>query len=138
MNIFLDTNVVVDYLACREEFYEDAAIIFELIQRNLVKAYVSSLTIINCAYVMKKFFPKDIVLNKIEDMLDYIHVTPIDENCIINAIKKSPYDFEDTVQYESSQAVGSVVIITRDQKGFRDLNAIIMSPKEFINHCKEG
>lgn len=138
MNIFLDTNVVVDYLACRKGFYEDATVIFELIQRNLVNAYVSSLTIINCAYVMRKFFPKEIVLDKIKNMLEYIHVTPIDEECISNAIKMSPYDFEDAVQYESSQTAGSVIIITRDQKGFRDLESIVMTPKEFINHCKEG
>lgn len=138
MNIFLDTNVVVDYLACRKDFYDDAAIIFELINRNLVKAFVSSLTIINCAYVMRKFFPKEIVLQKIEGILHNIHITSIDEDCILKAIKKLPYDFEDAVQYESSQTAAPSIIISRDQKGFRDLNAIFMTPKEFISHCREA
>ena len=45
MKIFLDTNIIVDYLACRKDFFEDAALIMEMIRQNIVQASIYSLTI---------------------------------------------------------------------------------------------
>lgn len=137
MKIFLDTNIVVDYLAHREGFFEEASIIFELIYRNEVKAFVSSLTIINCAYVMRKFYPKELVHEKLSAILERIHITAIDEDCIITALQSKPYDFEDFVQFLSARKINSDIIITRDKKGFRDVDVKVMAPHDFIQHCKK-
>ena len=138
MKIFLDTNVVVDYLAKRAEYYDDAALLFELINRDLVKAYVSSLTVINCAYVMRKFYSKEMVLGKISDILQKISITAIDEECIKSAINSRPYDFEDRVQYQSACEISPDMIITRDKKLFKDIDIQVMTPHDFIFNCRKS
>ena len=60
MNVFLDTNVVIDFMGEREGFFDDAAAIFSMIEDKRITASVSALTIVNCAYILKKAFSSDI------------------------------------------------------------------------------
>jgi len=54
MKVFLDTNVVIDFMGEREGFFDNASAIFSMISEGIVRASVSVLTIINCAYILKK------------------------------------------------------------------------------------
>ena len=56
MNVFLDTNVVIDFMGEREGFFDDAATIFAMIEDRSIRASASALTIVNCAYILKKAF----------------------------------------------------------------------------------
>ena len=35
MKVFLDTNIVIDFLAKREDFFQDASVIFEMLNRKM-------------------------------------------------------------------------------------------------------
>ena len=54
MNVFLDTNVIIDFMGEREGFFDDAATIFAMIEDRSIRASASALTIVNCAYILKK------------------------------------------------------------------------------------
>lgn len=43
-NLFLDTNILLDYLAIRHPFFKDADAIFELAEKDLVHLFGSSLS----------------------------------------------------------------------------------------------
>lgn len=137
MNVFLDTNVVIDFMGEREGFFDDAAIIFSLIEEKKITASVSALTIVNCAYILKKAFNSDIMLSKVEALCLMLGVTPIDRNHLLNAVHLRPYDYEDAVQYLSALPSRPDVIITRDKHGFNDFNILVMTPAEFVQRVKE-
>ncbi len=52
--IFLDTNVVLDFILKREGFAKEAAIIFDLGEREKLQLTLSSLSINNIDYVVSK------------------------------------------------------------------------------------
>ncbi len=52
--IFVDTNVVLDLLSKREEFYREAQDLFTLSDHKEINLYVSSLTIANAHYLISK------------------------------------------------------------------------------------
>lgn len=52
--IFLDTNVVIDLLAKRQPFYNEAANLFSLADRKILFLSVSSLTFANTSYTLLK------------------------------------------------------------------------------------
>ena len=137
MNVFLDTNVVIDFMGKREGFFDDAAAIFTMIEDKRIKASVSALTIVNCAYILKKAFSSDIMLNKVDALCQMLDVAPIDRSQLLNAVRLRPYDYEDAVQYLSSLTYHPDVIITRDKKGFNDFDILVMTPAEFISKVKE-
>ena len=137
MNVFLDTNVVIDFMGEREGFFDDAAAIFAMIDDKKITASASALTIINCAYILKKAFNSAIMLEKVEALCQMLNITPIDRNQLTNAAQLKPYDYEDAVQYLSALPYCPDVIITRDKRGFNDFDILVMTPAEFINRAKQ-
>ena len=136
MNVFLDTNVVIDFLGQRDGFFNDAAFIFSLVKDKIIKASTSALTVVNCAYILRKAFGKDAMLSRIDVLCQLLDVTSIDRQALLDAAKIKPYDYEDAVQYFSSLSSHPDVIITRDEKGFRDLGILVMTPAEFVVKVK--
>ena len=76
MNVFLDTNVIIDFMGEREGFFDDAATLFAMIEDGTINASTSALTIINCAYILKKAFNLDMMLSKILNYILYCYIRP--------------------------------------------------------------
>lgn len=54
MKVFIDTNIMIDFLENRQPFAEDAIRIFELSALTQIELYVSDLTIANVRYITHK------------------------------------------------------------------------------------
>lgn len=137
MRVFVDTNVVVDFLGKREPFFDAAAIIFEMERMGIIDIVVSSLTIVNCVYILSKTFSKEVMLRKMNGFCRLLKISPIDKSVIINALSLYPNDFEDAVQFESAISYQPDIIITRDRKGYSDFAIPVMTPDEFVAECKK-
>ena len=136
MKVFLDTNILVDYLNKREPFFAEAAQTIDICTSGKVEAVVSTLSIINAAYIMRKAYTKESLLFKITWLIEAFEVSAIDRNMIQHAIT-SRATFEDAVQYFSALQAGADLIITRDPNGFKDFDLLVMSPSQFIDRCTE-
>lgn len=137
MRVFVDTNFVVDFLGNRDGFFKEAAIVFEMGRRGIIDMVVSSLTIVNCAYIMRKQFSNEVTLDKIEDFCQMLKISPIDKDVVLNALSLAPSDFEDAVQYVSALVFKPDVIVTRDKKGFMDFDIPVLTPIEFVAECRK-
>ena len=102
MKIFLDTNVLIDYLNKREPFFAEASQVMDLCVSKQVEGVLSSLSVINAAYIMRKAYPKDSLLLKISWLTEKFEVCPINKESIQRAANSRPSDFEDAVQYFSA------------------------------------
>lgn len=136
MKAFVDTNVVVDFCAMREPFFKDAATIMEMARRNALKIVISSLTFVNVAYIMHKHFPTKDVMIKLQSLMALCDISPIDKDVISKAILDNSYDFEDAVQYFSTNGYDIDIIITRDERGFKEFPVLVNTPHEFIVNCQ--
>ena len=137
MNVFLDTNVIIDFMGEREGFFDDAAAIFAMIEDKIITASVSALTIVNCAYILKKAFNSDLMLEKVETLCQLLDIMPIDRSQLTGAVELRPCDYEDAVQYLSALPGRPDVIITRDKRGFNNFDILVMTPAEFVQKAKE-
>jgi len=54
MTILIDTNVILDILLNRQPWYTNAALIFGLSQKNIIKSYVSASAITDVFYLAQK------------------------------------------------------------------------------------
>lgn len=133
----IDTNVLLDHLAQRTSFYQDAATIFSMVDDGSMIGIVSSLSIVNCAYVLPKHYDGKAVLEKIKEMLRIFTISNVDTTTLEDAANLTPYDYEDAVQYLSALPYRPDVIITRDKKGFDDFDILVMTPTEFVNRAKQ-
>lgn len=54
MTVFFDTNVLVDVLARREGFYDDAFALWSLAEHRKIGGHVSAISFNNIHYLVKK------------------------------------------------------------------------------------
>lgn len=138
MKVFLDTNVVLDFLGERDPFYQNALQIITMARvANQIDITISSLTAINVAYILRRSFPKDTVISKLKSFIAICDISAIDKQIIIEAVNADSYDFEDKVQQLSAISADADVIVTRDEKGFLDCEIPVFTPSEFMEKVQE-
>ncbi len=76
MKVFLDTNVLVDYLNKREPFFEDAASIIGICLSGQAKGVLSALSVVNAAYIMRKAYTKNSLMTKMEWLATAFEISP--------------------------------------------------------------
>ena len=118
MKAFLDTNILLDLLLERDGF-EQSAEIMELASAGALHLCVSSLTMVNVAYVYQKTVGKDPVVPNLKVISSLMEVLPLGGDDIQRAIYLDGNDFEDTLQAVCASRAGCDCIITRNAKDFR-------------------
>jgi predicted nucleic acid-binding protein len=132
-NIFIDTDIIVDFLIDRKPFSREAAIIFTLIDRKKLKGYVSSLTFSNLFYVLRKIESQKKVISKLDSLSKLLTVLKVDDQNIRDAIDSGFPDFEDSIQYYCALDCKKVeAIITRNIKDYKNSSLPILTPGDFL------
>ena len=132
-NLFIDTDVIIDFLIDRKPFSREAAIIFTLIDQKKLKGYASSLTFSNLYYVLRKFESHNKVISKLDSLSNLIVVLKVDDQIIRNAINSGFPDFEDSIQYFCAADYKKIeVIITRNTRDYKNSELPVMTPGNFL------
>lgn len=133
MKVFLDTNILIDFLAARQPFTEDAIALFQLADNGEIELMVSDLTIVNTIYVLRRM---RYGLPEIYDALDAIRplltITSMGQSVIDRCLQHRSDDFEDEMQYLSAVDANADYIITRNKKDFGFGDSAVMTPQEFF------
>ena len=133
MKILIDTDVLIDFLYQREEFFENALKIISLIESKKVNGFVSSLIIWNLYYILLKHLGSKVARRKIKDFRSIINIISIDDRIIDSALNSNIKDFEDSIQFFAAKNELIDIIVTRNTKDYPKNIISIMSPKEFLN-----
>jgi len=132
-NLFIDTDVIIDFLVDRKPYSREAAIIFTLIDHKKLKGYVSSMTFSNLFYVLRKIEPQKKVFSKLNSLSKLLTVLKVDEQNIRDAIDSGFPDFEDSIQYYCALDCKKVeVILTRNTKDYKNSRLPVMTPGDFL------
>lgn len=134
MKVFLDTNVVIDFYAKREDFFLPASVIIDLAHKKRIDIVVSSLTFVNAFFILRKTYHKDNLYSKLSKLAGICIITKIDEEIIKSCLQDEVADFEDAVQCASAKTADIDVIITRNPNHFKDFDVKIQTPSEFLDN----
>lgn len=130
--LLVDTNIVLDLLASREEFLEEAQTLFTLADQGKLKLYVSALTIANTQYILSeslKYSNARKILSKFKVLIEVI---PLDDKIIDLALVSDFKDFEDAIQYYSAIEYQLDMILTRNIRDFKNSTLPCFSAKEYL------
>lgn len=118
MIVFIDTNVLIDFLAKREPCYETAETILSMCAEKKIEGYISTHSILDTLYILRKL-PLEYRRKKILSLCKIVGVVGDDSRKIINALNNFDFsDIEDCVQFECALSVKADYIITRNIKDF--------------------
>ncbi len=131
--LFIDTNIVIDLLSRREPFFEEAASLFSLADKNEIELYVSSLTIANTSYTLLRQMPSNKAKSILRKLRLIMHILPLDDKIIGLALNDETFsDFEDGLQYFTAIENGQELIISRNLKDFKNAKLPVMTAGQFI------
>ena len=136
--LFLDTNVVIDLLGEREEFYDSIAKIVSLADKGKVKLTVSALTYSTVFYVLTRFESKEIVKEKIRKFKTIAKTADLTDKIIDKGLASKFTDFEDALQYYCALKSGSSMILTRNEKDFKSSEIPVFNPNEYLSRLRSN
>jgi predicted nucleic acid-binding protein len=131
--VFLDTNIVIDLLGEREQFYEHAAKIATLADRGEINIVVSALTYPITFYILSRYENREIAKEKLRKFKIISETSNLTNNIVEKALASSFPDFEDSLQYYCALQSNCNFIITRNTSDFKNSELPVMTPNEFFS-----
>ncbi len=136
--VFIDTNVILDFLMKRTGFFEEAKTIMAIGYNQYCELYMSSLSFSNIAYIARQKLVGEALYNCFSSLRELVKVSSVCQNDVDLAIKLQAKDFEDALQYYSAKSVDVDCIVTRNVKDFSFSEIEILTPGEFIEKVSRG
>jgi predicted nucleic acid-binding protein len=131
--ILLDTNIIIDLLAKREPWYNEAASLFSLADKKSVELYTSALSFANTNFILSRQLKPDqakLVLRKLKLM---VHVLDLTDKILELSLNNDDFeDFEDAIQYFSALENEIEIIISRNLKDFSKSKLPVMIAEQFL------
>ena len=131
--ILIDTNIVIDLLSKRKNFYDDAATLFSLADKKQLKLTISSLTFANTNYILTKLRSAKEAREILRKFKVLVELLSLDDKITELALSDESFpDFEDGLQYYSAMENEIDIIITRNKKDFKNSKLPILTAKEYL------
>ena len=131
--IFLDTNVVIDFLADRRPFSIDAARLFDLALDGKTRIYISAVSYNNIYYILRQSLTNNATLKLLNELAEMTEITDVTNDIIRKSLKTDFNNYEDAVQYYCALSIPKIdFIVTRDSKDFKKSTISVLTPVEAI------
>lgn len=132
--VWLDTNVLLDYLLRRTEFETPVIELVKKIEKKEVIAFTSVINLIHAHYQLRKLATEPAARAILHNLTKLIHVLDIPSDITNRALSNlSITDFEDAVQYELALLSGADFLLTRNLIDFASSNGpVVCSVEHYI------
>ena len=132
IGVLVDTNVVLDVLLERPPFYDGSFLVFQLVDQEHIKGYVSAVSITDIFYIVQKQRGKNAARNAVRQLLRVFYPATVSDRDIYRAVELEWNDFEDSVQYTVGEGLSVDYIITRNVQDFSSGSIEALTPEQFI------
>ncbi len=130
--IYLDSDVLLDFLYQREPFFNAAVQVIALLEKGKVQGTISTLILWNVAYLLEKEFGRKEGRRKLRILRSLVHLVAIDEKIIDEALNSDMKDFEDAVQYHAALGKKLPFFLTRNKKDYPRGSISLLTCEEFL------
>ena len=121
MNLFFDTNVILDYLIPTNSFHIEASNIVQKVFTGAVNGYISSHSMTDIFYISRKYFSiedRRLFLLLIASSFQIISESKEDFITVLN--DPAFFDLEDGLQMKCAESANLDFIVTENLKDFKD------------------
>ena len=133
--IFLDTNILIDYIANRAGA-DDAEQVFACGFSGEAQLFASSLTFANMAYIIKNRTQEE-KYDALRQMAGIVEIVNLGKQEVMAAIAQPVKDFEDMLQYQCAKAAGCDYIVTNDRRHYDFSDITHFTSADFVAHLDE-
>lgn len=132
-HVFLDTNILIDFLADRKPYSLEAAKIFNYSFKKKVTIYIAAVSYNNIYYILRQSCSHSESIKILNELQEWTEIIDVSKVVIRKALKSEFRDFEDAIQYNCAKSLNKIdCIVTRDTKDFKTSSIPTMNPKEAL------
>ena len=133
MKVVLDTNVVIDAVALRQPFCEDAKRILLMVAEEMFTGYLTANSVTDIFYVVRRSLQESKARKIIRSLLYSLEVIELSGEDCRQALDLAIGDFEDALLATCAKKIGADYIISRDEDFSKTICPVqIISPSEFL------
>ena len=131
--LFIDANIILDFLLKRDPFAIAAFNLFKLLKHKSIIGYSSADIFTSLYYLIRKQSSHDKAITILSELEQLIKVLPVTEKDIKFGLKTTLFrDFEDAVQYSVAKEHNLSYIITRDKKDYKNSDIPVVDAEEYV------
>ena len=130
--VLIDLNVLLDVLQARQPHAEAAAAVLAAAEQGKIEGWLAAHSITTLYYLYAKARSPEAARNALAALLSFLHVAPVNESVIRQALGLTYKDFEDAVQMAAALQVGAACVITRNTKDFQPGPLPAYAPAEYL------
>lgn len=119
--VFLDANVLLDYILKREN-YESSRMIFEMEDRHKVRLFISCSILHIVGHFLSKTLGSPLAKITIMKLLDHVKVVGGNHESTLMALESDFSDIEDSLQYHTALINKMDYLVSLD-KGFQKFSS---------------
>lgn len=134
--IFIDTDIILDFMIAREPFAVDAARIFSLSEQNKINLCTTGLVFSNAYYILRKLAPHKKVIEKLTQLTKVIEIIGLSKSAVLQALSSEFSDFEDALQHYAALSEKATIIITRNIKDYKSSELAVLTPDQYLKSRK--
>ena len=132
--IFLDTNVIIDFLADRKPYSDEAALLFHQSLTGKLTIHVSALSFNNIYYILRRQYSHNECIKMLQTLSEWTTILDASKKIIIKSLQSDFSDFEDALQYFTALSHSAIeFIVTRNTKDFKKSKLPVMTPAELLS-----
>ena len=133
MKVFLDTNILIDFLANHPPFTSEALEIFVLSEGGEIQLFTSTYSIATTHYILKKTVSETHLRHLLSEIPEIVTVLDITQTIVKTSLKSAHRDFEDAIQIGCAESIGDInYIISRNLKNFKTSSIPTISVRELL------
>ena len=133
MVVLVDTNIIIDALANREPYADNAKKILEKCAAREVTGILAAHSIPNMFYIFRKNFSHDERRFLLKNLCNIFKISDLNAKKILAALENEKFvDFEDCLQEECAVESMADYIVTRNPADFANSRVKVILPEEFL------
>jgi Predicted nucleic acid-binding protein, contains PIN domain len=130
--LLIDTNIIIDLLAKRKSFYQEAQELFTLADERHLSLFISALTFANTYYILSRDLNADEARKIMIKFKTLVKILPLENKVLELALSSDFSDFEDAIQYYTALDNKLEIIITRNKKDFKKSKLPVLTAREYL------
>lgn len=136
--VFLDTNVILDYLIVEREGHRAAQSIILLAVEEKLVCCVSPISLLNIFYLLRKQRNEQERKDIIENLMEILELVPLDYDTMQIGLYAPIQDYEDGIQYISAKRAGVEFLVSSDKRfGSYKLDIKVITSEDFVKNFEE-
>ena len=139
MVILVDTNIIIDALANREPYADDAKRIMEKCAAREITGILAAHSIPNLFYILRKNFSQEERRFLLKNLCEIFQISDLNEKKIVAALENNAFsDFEDGLQEECAVESMADYIVTRNPADFKHSRVKVILPDELLRELEKN